>query len=198
MITFLDGEIVEKHPTRIVMGIGGIGYEVFVPLSSYDRLPPAGDKCRILIYDYIKEDAHKLFGFVSEAERDVFVLLMSVGGIGPKLALSVLSGLTVMEIRAAVVEGDVKRLSSISGIGRKMAERMVVELRDRIGDAEALEAVSFSGGVGDREGMRDAVMALTALGYQESIAGKMVMAVLQKTAGSDLSVEDIVKRALGG
>ena len=126
MITFLDGEIVEKRPTDVVMSVHGVGYEVFIPLSSYDRLPSRGDACRILTIDHVREDTHCLYGFMTEPERHMFKLLMGISGIGPKLALSALSGLTVRELKVAVVEGDVKRLSSISGVGRKMAERMVV------------------------------------------------------------------------
>ena len=198
MITFLHGTLVEKYPTRAVLDINGIGYEVFIPLSSYDRLPSIGEVCHILIVDHVREDNHQLFGFMSESERRMFHLLMGTSGIGPKLALSALSGLSTKDIKAAVVEGDVKRLSSISGVGKKMAERMVVELRYKITDGEALEAVAgededTSGG----QVMRDALMALIALGYKQESARKM----LQKTAKSHPhidNVEELIKKALAG
>ncbi len=197
MITFLEGELVEKRPTDLVMNVGGVGYEVFIPLSSYDRLPGQGARCRILVYDCVREDSHSLYGFMTEAERHMFRLLMGTSGIGPKLALSALSGLSVRELKVAVVEGDVKRLSSISGVGRKMAERLVVELRDRIGEGEALEALSGSGG-GEAEApaLRDAVRALVSLGYKEDAARKMVAAAAEKFP--DVDVEQLIRHALAG
>lgn len=199
MITFLNGKLVEKQPTRIVLEVAGVGYELFIPLSSYDRLPALDAPCRALVYDCIREDDHLLFGFMTEAERQLFMMLISVSGIGPKIAMSALSGLTVRELKAAIVEGDVKRLSSINGIGKKTAERMVVELRDRISKGEALEAVA---GAPAREPedarARDAVLALTALGYQPNIARERVVAVLKQAGASALSVEALVKKALAG
>ncbi|MDD5678468.1 MAG: Holliday junction branch migration protein RuvA [Kiritimatiellae bacterium] len=196
MITFLDGILVEKTPTRVVLNVGGVGYEVFVPLSSFDRLGAPQQTCHLLTYDYIREDQHSLFGFVSVAERKLFVLLMSVSGIGPKLALSALSSLTVRDITGAIAGGDVKLLGSVSGIGKKIAERMVVELRDKISAAEGLElAASSPADFGGDHRMRDSVLALVSLGYKQADAQKLVTAVL---AGGkpDLSVEDIVRKAL--
>lgn len=197
MITYLNGTVAEKQPTRVVMDVGGVGYEVFIPLSSYDRLPAAGALCKILIYDHVREDLHQLFGFMAPAERDMFLLLMTISGIGPKLAMTVLSGLSVREIKAAVVGGDMKRLSSISGIGKKMAERIVVELKHKISDADALEAVA---GAQDKplEDMkvRDAILALIALGYKQADARKMVLDVLPSGSSEGLSLEEILKKAL--
>jgi Holliday junction DNA helicase RuvA len=200
MIAFLRGQLAAKEPARVAMDVQGVGYEVFIPLSSYDRLPAVGETCRLLTYHHVREDAHLLFGFVSESERDMFTLLLGVNGIGPRLALSALSGLTVRELRAAIAEGDTKRLGSISGIGRKLAERMVVELRDKIPAGEALEAVA-----GEKHGagaqdvrLRDAVLALIELGYKQDAARKMVSTVLLKPDAAALTVQDIIKHALGG
>lgn len=196
MITFVEGVLIEKNPTRVVLNVGGVGYEVFVPLSSFDRLGPEQQACRLLVYDYIREDQHSLFGFVSEAERKLFVLLMSVGGIGPKLALSALSSLTVREITGAIVNGDVKRLSGVTGIGKKIAERMVLELRDKLSGAEGFAAVVAGDvGAGGDHRLRDAVLALVSLGYKQADAHKMATTVL---AGgkTNLSVEDVVRQAL--
>lgn len=197
MITYLDGTIAEKQPTRVVLDVQGVGYEILIPLCTYDRLPPAGERCKVLTHEHIREDTHQLFGFMTEAERGMFELLLGISGIGPKLALSALSGMSARELKAAVVEGDVKRLSSISGIGKRTAERIVLELRSRIKPGEALEAVA--GGdpqSADNIRLRDAVLALIALGYQQDAARKMAMQALQ--AGEDLGVEDLIKRALGG
>ena len=198
MITFLEGTLVEKHPTRVVVDVGGVGYEVLIPLSTYDGLPRTGEACRILTFDYVREDTHQLFGFMDEEDRRMFVMLMATSGIGPKLALSALSGLSVRELKAAIVEGDIKRLSSIQGVGRKMAERMAVELKDRIGDIEGLEALTGAGAVAQEDGrLRDAVMALIALGYKQDAARKMVTGVLAKSR-ADTTVEEIVRKALAG
>lgn len=196
MITFLEGILVEKTPTRVVLNVGGVGYEVFVPLSSFDRLGMPQQSCRLLVYDYIREDQHSLFGFVSEAERKLFIMLMSVSGIGPKLALSTLSSLTVREITGAIAGGDFKRLSGVTGIGKKIAERMVVELRDKLSAADGFDSSSTSAAdFGGDHRLRDAVLALISLGYKQADAQKMAATVM--TSGTpDISVEDIVRKAL--
>jgi Holliday junction DNA helicase RuvA len=194
MITFLRGNIVEKQPTRIVLDVGGVGYEVMIPLSSYDRLPLIGESCYILTVDHVREDVHQLFGFMTESERDMFGLLRGITGIGPKLALSALSGLSVRDIKAAVVEGDIKRVSSISGVGKKMAERIVVELRHKISAGEALEAVAGADGVG-RPHLRDSILALAALGYKQEKAREMVRKVMEVHPDVE-SVESVIKLAL--
>jgi Holliday junction DNA helicase RuvA len=198
MITFLHGTVVDKQPTRLVLDVGGIGYEVFIPLSSYDRLPPAGESCTILTHDYIREDTHQLFGFVTGAERKLFTQLLGISGIGPRLALSALSGLSVRELRVAVVDGDVRRLSTISGLGKKTAERIVVELRHKMGEADALEAVAgVPAGEEKDQTARDAVMALIALGYRQADAQKMVSTVV-RGAERPLVVEEVIRKALAG
>jgi len=194
MITFLRGNIVEKQPTRAVLDVGGVGYEVLIPLSSYDRLPLIGDSCYILTVDHVREDVHQLFGFMTEAERDMFGLLRGITGIGPKLALSALSGLSVRDIKAAVVEGDIKRISSISGVGKKMAERIVVELRHKISAGEALEAVAGADGGGGTY-LRDSILALVALGYKQEKARDMVRKVMELHPDVE-SVEAVIKLAL--
>jgi len=196
MITFLRGALVGKQPTQIVLDVGGVGYEVAIPLSSYDRLPSTGQEVRILTVDHVREDAHLLYGFMTEAERSLFGQLTTITGIGPKLALSALSGLSVRDLKAAVVEGDVKRLGSISGVGKKMAERIVVELRHKLSAAESLEAVAGEDVQAAGSGaLRDALMALVALGYKQEDARKMVMRVQQDNPDVN-DVERIIKIAL--
>jgi len=191
MITFLEGILVEKSPARLIINVAGIGYEVFIPLSSYDHLPAINQSCRILVYDYIREDQHSLFGFMTDIERKTFALLMNVNGIGPKLAMSALSSLAVSDLNTAIVSGDVARLTTITGIGKKMAERMVVELRDKLASSE------MTAGIGSgKQNIRtaDAILALVSLGYKQAEAGKMVASV---AAGDEnMSVEEIVRRAL--
>jgi len=197
VITFLEGVLVEKHPTRIVLNVGGVGYEVSIPLSSFDRLPAPEEPCHVLTYDYVREDTHQLFGFMSEQERAMFQTLMTISGIGAKLALSALSGMAVRDIKTAALEGDVKRLSSISGIGKKMAERIAVELRHKITTGEALQAVAGPGeGSADDAVLRDGVMALIALGYKQAEARKMIQDVIGKSGGADVPVEEVIRKAL--
>ena len=196
MITFLEGVVVEKDPTRVVLNVGGVGYEVFIPLSSYDHLPAPGDACKILTYDHVREDIHALYGFLTADERRMFLLLLNVSGIGPKLALTALSGLSIRELKAAIAQADVKRISSISGIGKKTAERIVVELRDKLGAGEAMEAITAQEEMTPENARtRDAILALVSLGYKQAEAQQLV-----KTAAAgakpDVTVEEIVRRAL--
>ena len=194
MITHLEGILVEKHPTRVVMDLGGVGYEVFIPLSSYDRLPRKQSPCKLMTYDYVREDMRTLYGFATDDERRMFLLLLSTAGIGPKLALSALSGLTVSELKRAILDGDVKRLSSISGVGKKMAERMVVDVRDKIDPAEGLETVAGATDGAEQTINRDAILALVALGYKQDEARKMMTKVRTQTTST--SVEELIKMAL--
>jgi Holliday junction DNA helicase RuvA len=197
MIAFLRGILAEKQITRAILDVNGVGYEILVPLSSYDRLPSVGSECRLFTHHHVRDDAEQLIGFVTEAELRLFEMLIDVNGIGPRLAIAVLSGLSVREVKAAIVRGDVKQLSGVPGIGRKTAERIVMEMKDRIGAAEALEAVAGPAEGTDDRRARDAVLALVALGYKQDQASKRVLAVL---GGSDagLAVEDIIKKALSG
>src|SRR5579871_2561560 len=143
MITFLHGKLIEALPTQVTVDVQGVGYDVLIPLSSYAKLPSPGGEIKILTHLAIREDAHVLYGFMTAAERDMFRLLINtVSGIGPKIALSILSGMNVTALRGAVSNGDVKALSQISGVGKKTAERIVVELKDKVGAAGAWEASS--------------------------------------------------------
>lgn len=195
MITFLEGLLEEKQPGRAVVNVCGVGYEVLVPLSSFDRLPPEGARTRILIYHHITEVSQVLFGFATDEERRMFTLLLSVSGVGPKIAISALSGLSPRELKTALIESDVKRLSSISGIGKKTAERIIVELRDKFSAGEALETIAGSDDLPGDSLLRDAALALISLGYKQDDARKMVKAIKLKTA---TSVEEIIRKALTG
>ena len=197
MITFLDGLLEEKEPGRAVLNVVGVGYEVQIPLSSYEHLPAPGARCRVLIHDHIREDAHLLFGFASEAERRLFVLLLGVSGIGPKIALSALSGMSVRELVQSIVGRDVKRLSSISGIGKKTAERLVVELRDRIGEGDALAAASAEPTLENLK-MRDAILALVTLGYRRGEAQELIDKRVSPELLATAPIEEIVRKVLAG
>src|SRR5215468_9819170 len=143
MISFLHGTLIEALPTQVVVDVQGVGYEALIPLSSYDKLPQPGQEIKLLTHLAVREDAPTLYGFMTGAERDLFrMLINTVSGIGPKIALNVLSGMTVTAFRGAVAKQDVKALSQISGVGKKTAERIVVELKDKIGAAGAWEDLS--------------------------------------------------------
>lgn len=197
MITFLNGKLVEALPTQVVVEVAGVGYEALIPLSSYDKLPAPGQPVHLLTQLIIREDAHTLYGFMSAPERDLFRLLInSVSGIGPKTALNVLSGMNVVTFRGAVANGDVKALSQISGVGKKTAERIVVELRDKVGAAGALEAASARHGLSpDDQKLSDATLALMALGFKQMEAHDAVRAA-QAVLGAEASVEQIVRACL--
>lgn len=193
MIEYLEGTLVEKHPTHAVLQCGGIAFRLPIPLSSHDRLPAPGHTARVLTHLAVREDDLTLFGFATAEERLMFERLILVSGIGPKLALTALSGMSIRELKTAIVEGDVKRLSSISGIGKKTAERIVIELRDKIGKAEILELTSGEA-PGDTR-LRDAILALVALGFKQQDA----KALIEKVPGRndpDTGVDELIRRAL--
>ena len=195
MITFLEGKLDEKQLARVIMNVGGVGYEVAIPLSSYDQLPAEGETCRILTHHHITDADQRLFGFCTEDEREMFTRLLTISGVGPKLAISALSGLPVRELKSALVNGDIKRISSISGIGKKTAERIVVELRDKFGAPDQLDAFAPVETAGGDSRMHDAALALGALGHKPDDAAKMVKAVAKKIT-SKTTVEDLIRMAL--
>ncbi len=197
MITFLEGKLVEALPTQIIVDVNGVGYEVLIPLSSYDKLPQPGHPVRVLTHLAVREDAHTLYGFMSAAERELFRLLVNtVSGIGPKIALNVLSGISVTSFRGAVANGDLKMLSQISGVGRKTAERIVVELKDKIGAAGAWEASSAQRALSpEDQKINDAVLALMALGFKQVEAHDSVRKA-QGALGPQATIEDLVRACL--
>jgi Holliday junction DNA helicase RuvA len=198
VITFLHGKLCEALPTQVTVEVHGVGYEVLVPLSSFDRLPAVGSEIHLLTHLAVREDAHTLYGFLTSGERDLFRLLIhTVSGIGPKLALNVLSGTSVSGFCAAVAAGDVKALSSISGVGRKTAERMVMELRDKlpgIAPTTGGSAPKIALPAADAK-LNDAVLALTALGFKASDAHDAVRGALV-LLGDGASVEQLVRACL--
>jgi Holliday junction DNA helicase RuvA len=197
MITFLRGKLVECLPTQITVEVAGVGYEALIPLSSFDKLPAVGSDVHLLTHLLVREDAHTLYGFVTAAERQLFRLLINtVSGIGPKIALSVLSGMSVVALRGAVAQGDVKALSQISGVGKKTAERIVVELKDKIGASGAWEASSAQRAVNESDQrVNDAVLALVALGRKHAEAYETVRAA-QAVLGPKATLEELVRASL--
>jgi Holliday junction DNA helicase RuvA len=197
MITFLHGKLVEALPTQVTVDVNGVGYEVLIPLSSFDKLPSPGHEVRLLTHLAVREDAHVLYGFTSATERWLFRLLINtVSGIGPKIALNILSGMNPTAFRGAVANGDVKALAQISGVGKKTAERIVVELKDKIGAAGAWEASSAQRALSpEDQKINDAVLALIALGFRQTEAHETVRAALN-ALGPKATVEDLVRASL--
>jgi holliday junction DNA helicase RuvA len=197
VINFLHGKLIEALPTQVVLEVGGVGYEALIPLSSYEKLPEPGQPVKLLTQLVVREDAHTLYGFMSTAERDLFRLLVNtVSGIGPKIALNVLSGISVTAFRGAVANGDVKALSQISGVGKKTAERIVLELKDKVGAVGAWEAASAQRALSpEDQRVNDAVLALMALGFKQLEAHDVVRQA-QAALGSQASVEELVRAGL--
>lgn len=195
MIAYLRGVLAEKEITRVVVECHGVGYEAAIPLSTFDRLPAEGAEVKLYTHHEVREDAQRLFGFATKPERDMFRLVTTVSGVGPKLALAVLSGLTVGDLQLAVSQGDAKRLAAVKGIGKKTAARIVVELKDKINPIEALANATAETSREQGAVLRDAMLALAALGFSEDIARAKVQQVLDGEPGL-ADVETILKRAL--
>src|SRR5437868_7396709 len=169
MITFLDGKLMAALPTQATVDVNGVGYEVLIPLSSYDKLPAVGQPVQILTHLHVRDDAHILYGFMTAPERDLFRLLVNhVSGIGPKLSLAVLSGMSVSNFKNAVVNADIASLAKISGLGKKTAERIVLELKDKLGVVAAWEVASaIHTPSAELSQANEAVLALISLGYKQ-------------------------------
>jgi len=191
MIAQLAGVLAYKSPEHLIVDVQGVGYQVFVSLNAFYRLPDPGNRVQLLVHTHVREDALQLFGFLEPAERDLFLLLLAVSGIGPRLALNILSGTAATELAAAIEAGNVNRLVAIPGIGKKTAERLVVELRDKI----AATRVGRTAAVGvPATGIEaEAVSALVNLGYKRADAERAVKAA---GAAGATDIESIIRTAL--
>lgn len=196
MIAYIKGILTEKEPTRVVLEAAGVGYEMLIPVSTYDRIPRIGQEVKLLAVHDVREDAETLFGFASESERDIFRKLVSVSGVGPKIAIAILSGMGVSELSLAIAGGDAKRLAAVKGIGKKTAEKICLELRDKV-DAFSSREGESPVDESRRAVLRDATLALQALGFSVETAGKMLADVL--AAEPNLTaVDEIIRKALSG
>ena len=196
MISFLEGTLAESWPTRAVINCQGVGYELLIPVTTFDHLPLLGEKVRLLTHLVIREDAHTLYGFFTSGERDLFRLLLHhVSGVGPKTALSILAGTTPQAVRDAVASGDTSSLAKLKGLGKKIAERIVLELRDKLPALDSLAGGTSLGRPSTTTPMaghaQDALLALLALGYKSAEAQKAL-------SGFDASLPpgDLVREAL--
>jgi Holliday junction DNA helicase RuvA len=197
MITFIEGRLSEALPMQATVNVSGVGYLALIPFSTFDKLPPIGSDVHLLTQLIVREDAHILYGFYSSAERDLFRLLIAhVSGVGPKIALAVLSGMSIGDFQSAVVRSDVAAISKISGIGKKTAERIVLELKDKVGVAATWEASSGKTPLtGADLQSNDAILALISLGYKQAEAQKAVQAA-SKQVGAEAASEDLLRLAL--
>jgi Holliday junction DNA helicase RuvA len=200
MIASLTGILKQKTPHSIIVDVHGVGYEAVVPLTTFHLLPPQNETVHLWTYTHVREDALQLFGFSTVEEKNVFLLLLGISGIGPKLAINILSGLPLAELVGAVKRGDVAKLSSIPGVGPKTAARLALELKEKI-----VSVSVDSGAAGpivekDAQRIEDAVSALVHLGYKAPMAKDAVKAVLQsrngESGGEGLPIEALIKETL--
>jgi Holliday junction DNA helicase RuvA len=198
MIAYIRGILAEKSFDRVVLEAAGVGYELYIPVSTFDRLPHEGEEVKLLAWHCVREDDEMLFGFATAAEREMFLKLTQVSGVGPKIALAILSGSSVGELSLAIASGNAKRISAIKGVGKKTAEKICVELKDKVNAIEALASTSRSSKEDTKAPMlRDAILALSALGFSEETANKMVTQVIQANP-SVADVETVIRLALSG
>ena len=197
MYRYLDGILAEKTPTWVTLDVNGIGFHVMVPLSTSQKLPAIGERTKLLVQHIVREDAQLLFGFATEEERTMFKLLIGVSGIGAKLAITILSGLEIPELKRAIVQESIPVLTSVAGIGRKTAERVVVELREKIvvegyaQEVKSLEKLKESEAL-----IEDSLQALVSLGYNKQTAKAAIQKVLARGEKGQLNPETLVRESL--
>ena len=191
MISWLQGSLLEKQPPSLVVNVNGVGYELEAPMSTFFALPEVGEPVTVFVHMVVREDAQLLFGFADKPQREMFRSLIRVNGVGPKVALAVLSTLSPQELLNCMTNEDVTLLCKVPGIGKKTAQRLLVEMKDRL-EKEFAELSLEAAATGRQpDGTRDAIDALVALGYKQSEANRVV-----KGLDSNLSSEDLIRQAL--
>ncbi|MFL0682565.1 Holliday junction DNA helicase subunit RuvA [Algoriphagus aquaeductus] len=194
MIAYLSGRLVFKDPTYVIIDVGGIGYQVKISLQTYSKIKDE-EQIRLLTFLHIKEDAHTLYGFKEESEKRLFLLLISINGVGPNTGLMILSSLSTDEIEQAILSGDVGTIQAVKGIGAKTAQRIILELKDKIGKSTS-ELTAPLGFLKSSNKIREeALQALITLGFPRAVAEKNIAQVLKKTTG-EISLEDLIKASL--
>jgi len=195
MIASLTGILKTKNPTEVVVDVNGVGYAVSIPLSTFEKLGAVNSTVELHTHQVVREDAIVLFGFATEDERSIFRLLITVNGIGPKIAQGILSGITIEELKKYISGGNIAALTAIPGVGKKTAERLVVELRDKV---SKIAPAGIAGESDDNASTirAEALLALTSLGYQRAAAEKAIRQALNETNGESLTVEELIKNAL--
>ena len=195
MIALIRGTLAYKSIDHVIIDVGGVGYRLSIPLSTFYSLPETGE-VSLFTHTHVREDALLLFGFLSIEEKDLFIILIGISGVGPKLAVNILSHIPVGDLKRAIAEGDIKRLSGLPGIGKKTAERLVLELKDKVGPIDelpaSLDTTSVTGSTTSTL-MNDVISALVNLGYKENMARKVLE---NMELAPDLTMEDALKGAL--
>lgn len=195
MIDYLSGKLVFKDPTYVIIDVGGIGYHVKISLQTYTEIKDE-EQIKLLTFLHIKEDAHTLFGFKQEDEKRLFLLLLSINGVGPSTGLMILSSLNSVEIEQAILSGDVATIQHVKGIGTKTAQRIILELKDKVGKAGSDAITTPLGFLKSSNKIREeALQALITLGFPKAAAEKNIATVLKKTTG-EISLEDLIKASL--
>ena len=189
MIGYLTGKIISSKPTKIILDVNGVGYVINISIPTFEAVS-GKDIVSLYIHTSVREDAITLFGFFSESEKEMFEILLSVNGIGPKLSQTILSGIQVNDLKNALINGDVSRIQAIPGIGKKTAERMLVELKGKVESLTGDESISA-----DISNRSEAIAALATLGYNQKIAEKTVREII--ASFPSISLEDLIKEALG-
>jgi Holliday junction DNA helicase RuvA len=193
MIAYIDGKLTYKDPTFVIIDVGGVGYQIRISLNTFSQLKE-GERCKLYTFLHIKEDAHTLFGFTDMAEKNVFLSLISISGVGPGTGLMIMSSLTVPEIQQAIIKEDVRTIQNVKGIGAKTAQRLILELRDKFRKGGVVEAGGFAAS-SHNTNREEALSALVTLGFAKNVAEKSLDAIL-KREGNQLSVEQLIKFAL--
>ena len=197
MIAFLSGKLIAKQANSVILDVGGVGYEVTIPLSTFYNLGEIGSDVQLRIFTYVREDTLQLFGFTTAREKELYLKLISVQGIGAKSGITMLSGMSADEIISAIRTDDLARLTSIPGVGRKTAERLVIELRDKVGELSSSvrdASTSPSGKIPAEAVFEDALSALVNLGYQRAAAEKALQQAIKD--GAEMSVQKLLRPAL--
>ncbi len=196
MIALVEGALLEKNVSSVVIAAGGIGYEIAVPLSTFEKLPDEGETARLLTYLHVREDALQLFGFHSRQEREAFERLIAVTGVGPRLALSILSSLSVERLIAAVEGAQASWFGKIPGVGKKTAERLIFELKGKLTDIAPAAALGKAAAPAGREA-EEAAAALVSLGYSRPQAETAIARVLADSPGQRIETADLIRKSLG-
>ena len=189
MIGFLTGKLISSKPTQIILDVNGVGYLVNISISTFEKISDK-ETISLFIHTSVKEDSITLFGFYTQSEKEMFELLISISGIGPKVSLGILSGISVDDLKDAIANGNVSRLIAIPGIGRKTAERVLLELRNKV------DAIKADGSIKITSAKDEAISALATLGYQRQLAEKVVRDLLSENV--NYSLEELIRKALAG
>lgn len=200
MYEFLIGNLIEKSPTKAVLDVHGVGYEIRIPVSTFSKLPALGDQTKLLTHFIVREDVQQLYGFSTSEEREFFRLLISISGIGPKMGITMLSGMTLQELRQAIIQGSVMTLTNIPGIGKKTAERVIVELREKVVALDVREGTPTSNVLGSPKDQvnEDCLRALQELGYNKQASKEALQKAWKEIEGNGVqgTVPELIRKSL--